>query len=41
MSPNLRSRLVRLAIAFAVLSVIRELSIRRHEGDLHDWPRAE
>jgi di/tricarboxylate transporter len=38
MAPRTRSRILRLAIALLVLWVIRELSIRRHEADLHDWP---
>jgi hypothetical protein len=41
MSPNLRKRLVRCVIVFAVVAAIREWSIRRHEDDLVAWPRAE
>jgi hypothetical protein len=26
-------------VVAAVIAAIREASIRRHEGDLHDWPR--
>ena len=39
MSPGTRSRIVRLLILGAVIAALRELSIRRHEADLHAWPR--
>ena len=41
MRPVLRSRLVRLVIVIAVVAAIREWSIRRHQPDVEDWPRAE
>jgi hypothetical protein len=41
MSPNLRKRLLRCLVIFAVVAAIREWSIRRHQDDLLDWPRAE
>jgi len=34
-----RSRLIPLAALVAAIAVVRELSIRRHEGDLTDWPQ--
>jgi hypothetical protein len=40
MSPGTRSRIVRLLVVLAIVAAIRELSIRRHEPDLTDWPRA-
>jgi hypothetical protein len=41
MSPRTRSRIVRFTILVLVIGIIREMSIRRHEGDLHDWPRPD
>ena len=39
MSSGTRSWLPRIALVVAVFAVVRELSIRRHDGDIHDWPR--
>ncbi|MEQ8842633.1 MAG: hypothetical protein RIB98_16745 [Acidimicrobiales bacterium] len=39
MSPGTRSRIVRLLILLALFGAVREISIRRHEADLDDWPR--
>ncbi|MDW3218175.1 MAG: hypothetical protein R8F63_06135 [Acidimicrobiales bacterium] len=39
MAPRTRSRLFRLLVLVAIIAAIREVSIRRHEADLHDWPR--
>jgi hypothetical protein len=39
MAPGTRSRIVRLMILGALIAAIREMSIRHHEADLHDWPR--
>ncbi|MEZ5168538.1 MAG: hypothetical protein R2695_19435 [Acidimicrobiales bacterium] len=38
MSSRTRSRLLRLAVVAMVVLVVRELSLRRHHDDLHDWP---
>jgi len=40
MSLNPRSPLVLIVLAFLVVAGVRELSIRRHLDDLHDWPTA-
>ena len=38
MRPNHRSRLLCFALVVVVIVVIREISIRRHLGDLEAWP---
>ena len=38
MAPRTRSRILCFGIVVLILWVVRELSIRRHETDLHDWP---
>jgi hypothetical protein len=38
MSARTRSRILRIVVIVAVIAVAREVSVRRHEADLHDWP---
>lgn len=37
-APRTRSRFLCLLAVVGVIALVRELSIRRHEADLHDWP---
>jgi hypothetical protein len=39
MAPGTRKRILLLMVLAAVVAALREASIRRHEADLHDWPR--
>ena len=39
MSSSTRSRLIAFLVLAAAVLIAREISIRRHEGDLDKWPR--
>jgi len=39
MAPRTRKRILWLLVVSVVIVALRESSIRRHEADLHDWPR--
>jgi hypothetical protein len=39
MAPRTRKRILLLFVVTALIVALREASIRRHEPDLHDWPR--
>ena len=41
MTTDTGSTLLRFLVIALVIALVREVSIRRHAADLHDWPRLD